>query len=245
MRIAYFDCFWGISGDMVLASLVDAGLDSQDLISAFGKAKLDFFSLQENKIDRNGICATRILIRTKKKTHYSYLEFCRVLEQSKLSNRIKKRSLVTFKNLAQAEKKVHEVKTKDFHFEQLGEIDTLADIVGTFIALDLLGIEKVYFSKIRLAQGGTFPHDGQNLPLPGPAVLELLRGIPVELIEALYEYVTPTGAALVRNLRTAAKIPPFRILSVGYGAGTKKFGLQPNLLHVIIGETVKVSQSHS
>ncbi len=237
MRVAYFDCFWGICGDMLLASLVDAGLNFPDFLDRLKKFNFNFFSVNRKKIRREGISATRISISSEKKKHYAYLEFRDVLKRSNLPRNIKARSLSTFKDLAKAEKKVHGVKGKDFHFEQLGEIDTLADIVGTYIALDLLGIKKVYFSRIRLARGGTFRHDGKDLPLPGPAVLELLKGIPVEFIEEPYEYVTPTGAALVRSLfnGTTAKLPRFKILSIGYGAGGRRFGSQPNFLRVIIG----------
>jgi uncharacterized protein (DUF111 family) len=242
MRIAYFDCFAGISGDMALASLIDAGLNFPDFLDALKRFKFYFFSVSRKKIKGEKINATQVFIHTKKQRNYSYLDFLRILKSSVLPESIKVQAISTFKDLAAAEKKVHGVKTRDFHFEQLGEIDTLVDIVGTYLALDLWGIERVYFSRIRLARGGTFKHDGENLPLPGPAVVELLKGIPVEFIEAPYEYVTPTGAVLVKNLfKTAAskKLPLFKILSVGYGAGSKKFCKKPNFLRVIIGEARK------
>lgn len=246
MRIAYFDCFSGISGDMILASLIDAGVNFNDLKKELRGLRLGGFSLLKKNVTRREIKASQISLAAKKKGNYSYLEFLKVLKKSSLSNRIKNKAVATFKDLAWAEKKVHGVGERDFHFEQLGEIDTLIDICGTFISLDLLGIEEVYFSRIKIARGGSFKHDETDFPLPGPAVLELLQGIPLELADEPFEYVTPTGAALVRNLfRNYNRISAFKIIKVGYGAGSKIFGPKPNVLRLIIGEKVSSHLSKS
>ncbi|MCM8784429.1 MAG: DUF111 family protein [Candidatus Omnitrophica bacterium] len=239
MRIVYFDCFWGISGDMLLASLLDLGLDLDVFLGSFRKAELPLFEFKVRKIIKGEILATQIAIKSGNKKLFSYLEFKEMIKNSKLPLRIKKKALSSFVTLAETEKKIHGVKGKDFHFEQLGEMDTLVDIVGTYIALDLLKIEKVYFSRLRLARGGFFRHGKRSLPLPGPAVLELLKGFPLELIESPYEYITPTGAVLVKELSRGriANLPRFKILGIGYGAGSINFGSSPNLLRVILGKT--------
>ncbi|MCX5657138.1 MAG: DUF111 family protein, partial [Candidatus Omnitrophica bacterium] len=200
MKIAYFDCFSGISGDMILASLLDAGVNFSDFKKELQGLRLGGFSLIKRNVIRREIRASQISLVAKEKSAYSYLEFLKIIKESSLPKEIKKKAVAAFKDLAWAEKKVHGVKEKDFHFEQLGEIDTLIDICGTFIALDLLGIEEAYFSRVKTARGGSFKHDGTDFPLPGPAVLELLQNIPLELTDEPFEYVTPTGAALVRNL---------------------------------------------
>ncbi len=239
MKIAYFDCFSGISGDMILASLLDAGVNFGDFKKELQDLRLGGFSLIKRSVTRMEIKASQISLVAKKKDDYSYLEFLKILKESSLSNQIKKKAIATFSDLARAEKKVHGVKGRDFRFEQLGEIDTLIDICGTFIALDLLGIEEVYFSRIKIARGGSFKHDETDFPLPGPAVLELLKGIPLELADEPFEYVTPTGAALVRNLfHNYNRIPAFKIIKVGHGSGSRVFGPMPNVLRLIIGEKV-------
>ncbi|MCM8765299.1 MAG: DUF111 family protein [Candidatus Omnitrophica bacterium] len=238
MKIAYFDCFWGMSGDMFLASLVDAGLDFYLLKKELKTAGFPDFSIDKRKIKRGGIPATQIIIKAKRKKRFSFLEFKEIIENSHLPKEIKKPSLSTFSDLAEAEKKVHGEKGKDFSFAQLGEIDTLIDIVGAHLALHLLNIKRVYFSRIRLARGGFFEHGKVKLPLPGPAVLRLLRNIPLEFVEEPYEFVTPTGAALIKNLFSGdtAQLSNFKINSVGYGAGSISFAKQTNLLRVILGE---------
>ncbi|MGE4358209.1 MAG: LarC family nickel insertion protein [Candidatus Omnitrophota bacterium] len=241
MKLAYFDCFWGISGDMILASLLDAGLNPSLFLQEFKKAKLPPFELKLRKVKKEEILATQIEIKAKNKKNFSFLDFKKIIKQSRLPLDIKKKVLNTFITLAEVEKKIHGVKGNDFCFEQLGELDTLVDVAGTYIALDLLNIEKVYFSRLRVARGGFFKHGNKRLPLPGPAVLELLKDIPLEFIEEPYEYITPTGAVLVKSLYTP-NLPHFKILKIGYGAGSINFGSQPNLLRVIIGESSPLTE---
>ncbi|MCM8779307.1 MAG: DUF111 family protein [Candidatus Omnitrophica bacterium] len=238
MKIAYFDCFWGMSGDMFLASLIDAGVDFSLFEKRLKSAGFPHFTIEKRKVKKGEISATQILIKVQKRRIFSYLDFKEIIKNSHLPREIKEKSLATFTDLAEAEKKVHGVKTKDFCFAQLGEIDTLVDIVGAYLALDLLEIERVYFSLLRLARGGFFKHGKKKFPLPGPAVLELLKGIPLKLIESTAEYITPTGAVLIKNLFAGdtSQLPPFKIISLGYGAGSINFGSSPNLLRVLLGE---------
>jgi len=238
MKIAYFDCFWGISGDMILASLIDAGLDFSLFKEKIKSLGLPDFRIIKKKVKRGEISATQIEIIPEEKRNFSYSELKEIIKKANLSSEIKKKVLSTFSLLAKAEKKVHGIKGENFHFEQLGEIDTLVDIIGAYIALDLLEIEKVYFSRIRLGRGGLFKHGKTKLPLPGPAVLELLKGIPIKFVEEPYEFITPTGAVLIKKLicGNTENLPSFKILNIGYGAGKIKFGLHENFLRVMIGE---------
>lgn len=236
MTVAYFDCFSGISGDMVLGSLVDLGLGLEELTSALSTLDLEEFRIEAREVQSYGLRATKVdvvvpdsvLVRT-------FANIRDLISTSGLPEPVKAMSLEIFMRLARAESVVHSRPVDQVHFHEVGAVDSIVDIVGSAFGVHALGITEVFSSPLPLGHGMIKTAHG-SLPVPAPAVLEILedtptygRGIPTEI-------VTPTGAALIRTLSGSfGNAPPMRIEKTGYGAGTKDLGV-PNLLRVIIGE---------
>ena len=236
MRIAYFDCFAGISGDMTLGALLDAGADEARLRDELSKLTGIHFDLEITKVVKQGIEATNVHVITGHERHHRRLnDITEVINSSALSDTIKARAINVFRVLAEAEGTVHGTGPEEVHFHEVGAVDAIVDIVGASILMDLLGVEKVYASPLPMGHGFVEAAHGR-IPLPAPATVEILRGVPVYDAKIEGELVTPTGAAIVRTLASEfGDMPSMKVESVGYGAGKSDFPF-PNTLRVFVGE---------
>ncbi len=243
--IAYLDCFSGISGDMLLAALLHAGLEKDILLDELAKiGEIDFKLTVEDQL-RCGISCKQVTIHSPSKQQFRHLENILVLlEESKLSETIIQKAATIFTRLAEAEAKVHNVPLHKIHFHEVGAVDTIVDIVGSLIGFEKLGIDQIICSPLPMGHGFVRCAHG-TLPLPVPAVCELLRDIPIYGVEQEKELVTPTGAVLATSLASSfGKIPAMTVKSIGYGGGSHKLKEeQPNLLRLIVGEAVGVQES--
>lgn len=239
MKIAWFDTFAGVSGDMTLGAFVSAGVRLDDLAEQIGRLGLPGVELEASRIVRNGITAVKVevVVSATQKKHRHLREILELIEGSGLSERVRRDARLIFTEVGKAEAKVHDIPIEKVHFHEVGALDSIADIVGAAICLELAGVEAVYSSPVRLGSGATVQTDHGVLPVPGPAALEILKGYPVVLTDIPFELTTPTGAAIIRAMSsgvlTAEAIRPE---SVGYGAGTREMPQIPNLLRVLIGE---------
>ena len=241
MRIAYFDCFSGISGDMTLAALIDAGLDFGRLKSEMAKLDLDF-DISFERVVKQNIASGRIHIRAKEEKHHRHLKDLNALvEKSHLPPQIVAGAKNIFHKIAAAEARIHNVPVEKIHFHEVGAIDTIVDVVGVLIGIDLLGIEKIYCSRINVGSGFvTFSHG--TFPVPAPATAELLKGIPTYSTDSGGELVTPTGAAIISSICTTfGDMPTAAWESIGYGAGSKEFK-QANVLRLYIGQSAEADK---
>ena len=239
MKIAYFDCFSGISGDMVLGAFVDCGVSLADIKKELRKLHLKGFELKAGRVQRGHLAATKVDVIIKKNMRLSNLpEITRILDKSGLKKTQKERIKNAFTNLAKAEAKVHKRNIDSVHFHQLGDLDTLVDICGCVIAADLLGIEKIYASSLRLGKGRV-KFGEEYFPLPAPATLELLKRRDITIDPAIeYENITPTGAAIIKTFTAEFEDKiPLKVIKAGYGAGTYQAEGFPNVLRIMVAET--------
>lgn len=249
MKILYFDCFSGIAGDMVLGSLIDAGLDIDILSRELKKLKVKGIGLKASRVMRGELSGTKLDVIVKDPalthTHRSLAYILKLIDDSSLNERIKNDAKKIFNLIAKAESGIHGVSAGKVRLHELGEIDSIVDIVGCAIAVDALGIEQIYSSVVNL--GRTIINSkGGVLPVPSPASLDILKGVPVKILDIEAELVTPTGSGILKALSKGfGKMPQMEISSVGYGAGAKELAEIPNMLRVIIGETVKAFSEDS
>jgi uncharacterized protein (TIGR00299 family) protein len=236
MKIAYFDCFSGISGDMIIGALLDAGLDIDALCAELDKLGLPGFSIDTSKVEKNGIVGTKFDVTvTEKPKPRRWADIKHLIEESSLSDKVKNTALHIFKRLAEAEAAVHGTPVEEVHFHEVGAVDSIVDIVGVAIALKLMGMDEVYSSKIHVGSGFVECQHG-NLPVPAPATIKLLEGKPIYSTGIESELVTPTGAAVITSLAIVfGNVPQMTVSSVGYGAGSRDLPIA-NLLRVIVGE---------
>jgi pyridinium-3,5-bisthiocarboxylic acid mononucleotide nickel chelatase len=244
-KIAYFDCFSGCSGDMLLGALLDAGLEMEKLREAMAGLPIGGFSLAAEKVLRSSISATRFQVIPDGQTeqhHRSLKDILAIINGSGLSDSVKEKSGSVFRRLGETEAGIHDISLEQVHFHELGAIDTIIDIVGTIYALEELQIEQVYASALPVG-GGSVATEHGILPVPAPATLQLLAAagapvIPFPGSTAPGELVTPTGAALLTSL-TVFKMPEMTINRVGYGTGSKDFKNWPNVLRIWLGEDMR------
>lgn len=241
MRLAYFDCFSGISGDMTIGAFLDAGLDMDILKKELAKLGIKGYTLKKSKVKRGAIAGTKfdcITPEGRHHTHRSVKEILDIIAKSGITARAKALARETFLNIGRAEAKVHGTgKFLELELHELGEIDSIVDIVGTAIAVDKLGIDEVYASDITMGRTMVDTRHGA-IPIPGPAALELLKGAPSRISSVEAELVTPTGAGIVKTLaRGFGRMPRMKVRSIGYGAGSRELDGLPNMLRVIIGDT--------
>ncbi len=245
MKILYFDCFSGIAGDMVLGALIDAGLDIGILARGLKKLKMKGYELKAAKVMRKAVSGTKFDVVVKHSqgahTHRSLAEILKLIDDSSLKSVVKENAKNIFKVIGKAESRIHGISDKKrLHLHELGDIDSIIDIVGSAIAIDALGISEIYSSSVRL--GRTILNTrGGVLPAPSPASLEILRGAPVKVCDADSELVTPTGAGILKALcKGFGDMPQMKVSGIGYGAGAKEFEGIPNMLRVIIGERAAI-----
>ena len=237
MRIAYFDCYSGISGDMCLGALIGAGWSQEALESLPSRLELDGVRITVGEARRKAFVARRVEVDvTGQQPHRHLHHIAEMLERGRLEPAIRARALQVFRRLAEAEAEVHGSTAEKVHFHEVGAADALVDIVGTLEGLAALGVERVYASTLRLGRGSVSSQHGP-IPVPAPATTLLLRGAPVEIPDVDVELVTPTGAALLATLvEDWGPPPPFRLDVVGAGAGGRDLAEQANVLRVLIGD---------
>jgi hypothetical protein len=251
-KIAYFDCFSGASGDMLIGSLLDAGLDLEVLKK--GLAGLDFhgYKLTAEKVMRSGITATKFDVvmdeeehehrhETAHHNHRGLSEILNIINTGKITDSVKTKSSEIFRKLGMVEAGIHGVPLEEVHFHELGAIDTIVDIVGTVFALETLKIEKVFSSPLAVGSGTVKTAHGV-LPVPAPATLQILADAGVPIVNAPPsdnppgELLTPTGAVLITSFAKGYQQPNMKVAKTGYGAGNKQFATWPNVVRVWLGE---------
>jgi uncharacterized protein (TIGR00299 family) protein len=244
LGVAYFDCFSGISGDMVLGALVDAGADLRQIESGLRGLGLENWSISAEKVERGAICATHVKVTSKEDHHHRGLStIVKRIEGANLTPRAAARATKIFERLAAAEAKVHNIEVEKVHFHEVGAVDSIIDIVGSAIGFELLGIDE--FACSRFDVGGGQVKTGHGvLPVPAPATAELLRGAPTYSSGIERELVTPTGAAIATTLATRYdEIPPMTLRTIGYGAGSADLKEKANVLRLLIGDSIEASES--
>jgi uncharacterized protein (TIGR00299 family) protein len=237
MKIAYFDCFAGASGDMILGALLDAGLALDRLRDALGRLQLEHHTLDVRPAVKQGLGGSQALVRIDRsgqQPHRGLEDIRAIITASGLEDIVKDRSLAIFERLAQAEAAVHRVSLEAVHFHEVGALDAIVDIVGAVAGLHLLEVQKVFCSPLHLGSGSVISAHG-TLPVPAPATLELVRGRPVYSSGVAGELLTPTGAAILTTLAEGfGPLPAMVPTAVGYGAGNAEREI-PNLLRLVIG----------
>ncbi len=248
-KIAYFDCFSGISGDMTLAALVDAGADEIFINNELKKILVEPSQLKFSQTIKKGMTAKKLEIIINpdiNPARKNYTDIKQMIELSELSKNVKERSLKIFKTIGMAEAKIHGISLEKVHFHEIGAIDSIIDIIGACLALENLGIDEIYSSQIPVGTGEIKIEHG-IYPNPAPATLEILKGTPIRFSNINYEMTTPTGAGIIASLRSSnIDLPSIIIENIGYGAGTKDFTDRPNVLRVIVGriEEQRFKKSH-
>ncbi|MFA5890697.1 MAG: nickel pincer cofactor biosynthesis protein LarC [Actinomycetota bacterium] len=234
--IAYFDCFSGIAGDMTLGALLDAGVPPETIEAPLAKLPLEGFELEITRVERLGIAATAVKVRGENTSVLrNYFSVRSLIEQAEVTPRARATALRIFQRLAEAEATVHGKDVAHVVFHELGAADTIVDVLGTAIGLDYLDVDRVFASPVATGMGMMRTEHGVY-PIPGPAVVELLKNAPVHSRGIPYELVTPTGAAiLAATVESFGEIPPMRIARAGYGAGTRELEI-PNVVRLLIGE---------
>lgn len=275
MRTLYLDCFSGISGDMFIGALIDAGGDSTFLEEELQKLNIsEEYKLSWRKVVKNGISSTKFDVELSETadhkyasghqhnhkhededvdhnhehehsdhhehshhhSHRAYQDIVKLIERSQLSQKVKETSLNIFRKIGEAEGLIHGISLEKVHFHEVGAVDSIIDIVGASILINKLEIQKVVSSPVCVGAGKVHIDHG-IYPIPAPATLEILKGVPLQQSNIKSELTTPTGAAIVSVLSEEfCTVPSMTVQSVGYGAGTKDFEKHPNVLRVIIGE---------
>lgn len=237
LRTAWFHCFSGIAGDMALGALLDAGAQLDEVRSMLGRLPVQGWSLEAESVLRSGIGGTKVHVRASDTSVVrTAAHIVALVEEARLPDRVRERSLATFNALAAAEGRLHRRPPEQVHFHEVGGIDAIVDVVGTCSALEVLGIDEVVVSPVATGIGMVRSAHGL-IPNPAPATLELLRGAPTYAVDVSVELTTPTGAALASALAVDwGPLPAMTIASVGFGAGDADLGDRPNLLQVVVGD---------
>jgi uncharacterized protein (TIGR00299 family) protein len=245
MKLAYFDCFSGISGDMTLGALVNAGCPVDLLRAELKSLQIPGWTLTAEKVWKNGMAATRARVETEdQQKHRSLTTILEILKNSQLAPSVQERASRIFQKLGEAEAYVHDTPIENIHFHEVGAVDAIVDIVGSCIGFHALGIERFACSPLNVG-GGTVKMAHGILPVPAPATARLLQGAPTFSNGVQRELVTPTGAAIVATLCDSfGPQPPMTVSAIGYGAGSTDLEGQPNVVRIMIGEPAeKVSHA--
>ena len=237
MRIAHFDCFSGISGDMVLGAVLDAGVSADAIRAALASLELPI-ELEIEKVKRCGFAATKATIHAKDQEDYRFLpDVEAILAKGALTPKQRDLATAIFRKVAIAESVAHGMPLERVHFHEVGALDSIADIVGAAVGLDLLGVEKFTSSSVPRGSG-TIKCAHGIMPVPTPGTVELLKGVPLAKSAIKTELTTPTGAAILTSVVTEyTDTPAMTIRTIGTGAGTKDFIDQPNTLRLFLGDT--------
>ncbi len=240
MRCAHFDCYSGAAGDMILAALIDAGLQPTTLHALIDRLSLPGVTLHVSRVQRNGIAAAHVDVQldpAHQKAHRHLPQILDIIARAGLPATVSACAERIFRRLAEAEAKVHGISIDKVHFHEVGAADAIVDIVGACVGLRELNIERITASPIAAGSGIVRCAHGE-LPVPAPATAELLRGVPLAACDEAGELTTPTGAAILTTVAHEwGALPPMRISEVGYGAGTRENRSRPNVLRITIGES--------
>ncbi len=245
MNTAYLDCFSGVSGNMLLGALLDCGLAENDLRQTLAALPVSGYRLHVHQTMVNGFAASMVTVEVEEPQPHRHLtNIADILAASDLSNTIRKKSLAVFTRLARAEATVHGTTPEHIHFHEVGAVDALIDIVGTVAGFELLHIDRIFCSPLPVSNGLTICKHG-TIPLPAPAVCALLQDVPMYGVELDMELVTPTGAALIRELADGfGPMPAMTLQATGYGAGSnKREDGCPNLLRLCCGHAHLASEA--
>ena len=237
MACAYFDCFAGISGDMLLGALIDLGMPVDFLKTELAKLPMNGFSIETAPEQRMGIYGrrVRVLVNEKQDHARAYKGIQTLINESVLSDFVKGLSLKVFGKLAKVESRIHNIPVESVHFHELGGIDAIVDIVGAALGIEWHGMETIIASEIPTGKGFVTCTHG-TFPIPAPATIALLPGVPVYGTNIPYELVTPTGAAILTSVASSfGSMPPMLVDRIGYGVGSQEFESIPNLLRIIFG----------
>ena len=240
MKLAYFDCFSGISGDMTLGAVVDSGCPLERLREGLQGLQVPGWSISAEKVWKNGMAATFVRVTAEDESKHRCLSaILEILDKSSLTEPVKKNSSAIFRKLGEAEAAVHDVALDRIHFHEVGAVDAMVDIVGACIGFEALGIERFACSALNVG-GGTAKMAHGVLPVPAPATAKLLQGKPTYSNGVQKELVTPTGAAIVSTLCDSfGPQPAMSVSAIGYGAGSANLEGQPNVVRIMIGEAAQ------
>jgi uncharacterized protein (TIGR00299 family) protein len=249
MKLLYLDCVGGISGDMLLGALIDLGLDLKTLRRELAKLKLDEFEISATRGVRQGISGTKFEVAVHEHDHHhhhhdehehhgrSFSDIKRLIESSKLGAEVKRHAIGAFQRLAVAEGKIHGVAPAKVHFHEVGAMDSIVDFVGACIGLRALGVGRVVASAPLRTGFGFVDCAHGRFPVPAPATMELLKGVPTFAGDEEAELITPTGAALLREFATEfGPMPAMAVQAIGYGLGSRNLPKSPNVLRALLGE---------
>jgi hypothetical protein len=239
MNVAYFDAFSGISGDMTVGALLHLGVSLDDLQTELAKLPLSGYQLSQSIRHYSGIRATKFDVAVSEPlVERSFRAIASMLRASALLPQVKETALRIFTVLAEAEGRVHGIAPAAVHFHEVGAVDSIVDIVGAAFGLHALGVEKIYASPLPMGRGFVPSRHGV-LPIPAPATVELMKGLPARLEDGSAEMVTPTGAAILAALAQRGDPPQLQLSGVGYGAGGRTLQDRPNLLRVMLGTVME------
>ncbi|MFQ5736698.1 MAG: nickel pincer cofactor biosynthesis protein LarC [Thermodesulfobacteriota bacterium] len=238
MKIIYFDCPTGVSGDMFLASLIDMGVDFNAILKELEKLSVDRIDVALGKEVRHSITGTTFRVKvTETHHHRTFRDIKALIKKSALDPEVKRLSTGIFRVIAEAEGKVHGVSPEKVHFHEVGAMDSIIDIVGAAVAVVSLGADEIVCSPIPLGSGTADTMHGR-IPIPAPATVEILKGVPTAASSIPFELTTPTGAAIMKTITTTfGPMPAMVMEQTGYGAGKKDFKESANMLRVIMGRT--------
>ena len=241
MTVAYIDCIAGVSGDMLLGALLDAGVQEAELRARLADLRLPGFALSVRRVQKVGIGAVKVDVQvTDHATERHVPAIVELVERSAVADGIKRRAAAIFRRLGEVEAAIHGTTPERVHLHELGGIDTIVDVVGVLIGFELLGVDRVVCSPLPLARGFVDAAHGR-MPLPAPATAALLAGVPVTGAEVTGELVTPTGAALVTALATEfGPLPAMELAATGYGAGNAERSI-PNVVRLLVGRATESS----
>jgi hypothetical protein len=238
--IAYFDMFSGVSGDMILGSLLDAGLEREALLESLRGLPIGSFDLRVERVRRGALAATLAAWRFEDTARHRHLpQIEALIGEAGFPPEVARRSVDVFRRLAEAEARVHGIAPEEVHFHEVGALDAVLDVCGAVAGLRLLGVDRVAASPFRTGTGYVRTEHGR-LPVPAPAVAFLVQGWRLEPLDVQAELTTPTGAALVTTLAEPPGGPPeLTVARTGYGAGSRDESDPPNCLRVMLGEAVE------
>ena len=246
MKIAYFDCFSGAAGDMIVGALIDAGAPRDELLARLRALGVSGYELAAEKVCKQGLSATRFdvtLTDQGNQPHRHLEDVYAILNEASLGDSVRAKAKAIFRRLAEAEASVHGTTVDKIHFHEVGAVDAIVDVVGAASALELLGVDRVVCSEFRVGSGTVRCAHGV-LPVPAPATVELIKGIAFRGGDEEGELLTPTGAAVLTTLADSfGPVPAMRVTSIGYGAGSRDGAHGPNVLRVLIGESDEDAES--
>jgi uncharacterized protein (TIGR00299 family) protein len=238
LKLAYLDCFAGASGDMIVAGLIDLGVDLGRLAECVAGLGIGDVGMDVSEVLRKQVRAKAFSVKPPPDAkHRTYRDIVEIIEKSSLVDAVKAKSIEAFDLLAEAEAGIHGLPKMEVHFHEVGGVDSIVDVVGAFFGLEELGIDRVVSSPLVLGSGSVNCEHG-TLPVPAPATLRIVEGLPVRSWDVGTELTTPTGAAIIKTAASGfGSIPGMRVLRAGYGAGGRELERIPNIMRIVVGET--------